>query len=63
MEDIKVCYVKVIANLSLEKFNIFVLKIQKRGDKYRVYIAGQYYLFLIRGLLRDKFMETFLKIV
>ena len=35
---------------------------QKRGDKYEGYTAGQYYLLLARGHLRDQFMETFLQV-
>lgn len=61
MEDIKVHYAEAIANLSLEEFSAFVLGMQKRGDKYGGYTAGQYYLLLTKGPLRDKFMETFLE--
>lgn len=60
---IKVHYVKTMTDLSLEEFSVFVLRMQKRGNKYEDYIAGQYYLLLTRGPLRDNLMETFLKTV
>lgn len=63
MEDIKVHYAEAITDLSLEEFSAFVLEMQKRGDKYGGYTAGQYYLLLTRGPLHNKFMETFLEIV
>lgn len=59
IEDIKVHYAEAFAELSLEEFSAFVLGMQKRGDKYGGYTAGQYYLLLTRGPLRDKFMENF----
>lgn len=42
IEDMKVYYTKVIADLSLEEFNAFVLGMQKQSDKYGSYIAEQY---------------------
>lgn len=63
MKDIQVHYVKAIADLSLEEFSVFDLKMQKRGAKYEGYTAEQYYLLLIRGPSCDNFMETFLKTV
>lgn len=63
IENIKVHYIETIAKLSLEEFGAFILEMQKRDDKYEDYIARQYYLLLIRGPLRDKFMETFLETI
>lgn len=63
IKNIKIYYAKIIANLSLDKFGAFILKMQKRDDKYDAYIAGQYYLFLIKSLLCNKFMKTFLKLL
>lgn len=40
MEDIKVHYIKVIADLIVQKFSVLVKGIDKRGDKYGGYIAG-----------------------
>ena len=59
IEDIKVHYAKVIADLSLEEFSAFILRMQKQSDKYEGYTAEQYYLFLTKGPLRNKFMKTF----
>lgn len=63
MKDIKVHYAEAIADLSLEKFSVFVLKMQKWDDKYGNYTARQYYLLLTRSLLRNKFIKTFLEII
>lgn len=63
IKDIKVYYAKAIADLSLKEFNVFILKIQKWCNKYGGYTSEQYYLFLIKNLLCDKFMKTFFKII
>lgn len=53
MEDIKIYYAEAISDLTLQEFGAFVLGMQKRGDKYGGYTAGQYYFLLIKGSLRD----------
>ena len=63
MEDIRVHYSEAIADLTLQKFSALVRGMQKRGDEYEGYTAGQYYLLLARGPLRDQFMETFLQVI
>lgn len=62
MEDIKVHYAKAIADLSFEEFSVFVLRMQKRGDKYEGYTAEQYYLLLTRDQLRDISWKLSLKL-
>lgn len=61
MEDIKVHYTEAIAELNLEVFGVFVLRMQKQDDKYRGYTAEQYYLLLLKSPLYNKFMKTFLE--
>lgn len=34
-----------------------------QNNKHGVYIARKYYLLLTKGLLRDKFIETFFKTI
>ena len=63
MEDIGVHYSEAIADLTLQEFSALVRGMQKRGDEYGGYTAGQYYLLLARGLFRDQFMETFLQVI
>lgn len=40
MENIKIYYVKVISDLTLQEFSAFVLRMQKQSDKYGDYTAG-----------------------
>ena len=63
MEDIKVHYTEVIADLTLQKLSVLVKGMHKWGDKYGGYTAGQYYLFLSRRPLCNQFMETFLQVI
>lgn len=63
MEDIKVHYAEALKDLTLQEFSALVRGVQKRGYEYGGYTAGQYYLLLSRGPLRDQFMETFLQAV
>lgn len=63
MEDIKVHYAKALADLTLQEFSALVREIQKRGDEYGGYMAGQYYLLLSKGPLCYQFMKTFLQVV
>ncbi|MCJ1346315.1 hypothetical protein MMC31_004530 [Peltigera leucophlebia] len=63
MEDIRVYYTEAIADLTLQEFNVLVCGMQKRGDEYGGYTAGQYYLLLARSPFCDQFMETFLQVI
>lgn len=63
MKDIKIYYTKANTKLNFDKFNVFVLKMQKWSDKYRSYTTKQYYLFLIKDLLYNKFMKTFFETI
>lgn len=44
-------YAKVIEDLTLQKFSVLARGLQKRGDEYGGYTAGQYYLLLSKGPL------------
>lgn len=61
MKDIKVHYVEIILNQNFSEFDVFVLKMQKCDDKYKSYIARQYYLFLTKSLLHNWFIKAFFK--
>lgn len=61
MEDIKKNYAEAIQELSLSKFSALVRALQVVGSNYGGYTAGQYYLLLTDGSLRDQFMEQLLE--
>ena len=60
IEDIGVYYSEAIVDLTLQKFSALVCGMQKRGDEYECYTAGQYYFLLTRSPLCDQFIEIFL---
>lgn len=53
MEDIKKNYAEVIQELSVSQFSALIRTLQVVGSNYGGYTAGQYYLLLTEGLLRD----------
>ena len=53
MEDIRIHYSKIIADLTLQKFSALVRGMQKRSDEYGGYTAKQYYLLLARSPFHD----------
>lgn len=63
MEDIKIYYVEVLANLTLQELSALVGSMQKQSDEYGGYTVGQYYLLLSRSPLCDQFIEKFLRVV
>lgn len=63
IKDISIYYFEAIANLTLQKFNTLVCRMQKYSDEYGSYTAEQYYHLLARGPLCDQFMKTFLQVI
>ena len=56
-------YTKVIADLIVQKLSVLVKGIEKQGDKYKGYTAGQYYLFLLKRPFCNQFIEIFLQVI